>query len=195
MCHRATCPGRHRAAEPHSRPETAAVHLEIHGAKTLGEALRWGSLGVVQIRQALLVLIISKTNMIAAIMCIMFQRFVAHLSATCRSSLSDSSLIFQRPSHRSYTSDSLVSAFACSDRLALSLVVYSLVERLGRWCKARGSTSHYLQHICLISFAHLHWGVAGRALGPPLIQRCRSVAVCLQTFLLICYPTCCTRAG
>jgi hypothetical protein len=123
------------------------------------------------------------------------QRLVAHLSATCRSSLSDSSLISQRPSHRSYTSDSLVSAFACSDRLALSLVVYSLVERLGRWCKARGSTSHYLQHICLISFAHLHWGFAGRALGPPLIQRCRSVAVCLQTFLLICYPTCCTRAG
>ena len=122
MCHRATRPGRHRAAEPHARPETAAVHLEVHGARTLGEALCWGSLGVVQIQQALLVLIISKTNMIAAIMCIIFQRLVAHLSATCRSSLSDSSLISQRPSHRSYTSDSLVSAFACSDCVARSLL-------------------------------------------------------------------------
>jgi hypothetical protein len=157
-CHTATCPGNHRAAGPHWSPETTAVHPGVHGAKTYGEALCTGSLGVVPVRQALLVLINSKTNLIAAIMCIIFQRLVAHLSATrrsslselcivhilatllsqqlhvatvllvhflatCRSSLSDLSLISQRLSHRSYTNDSFVSAFGCSDRVALSLVV------------------------------------------------------------------------
>jgi hypothetical protein len=150
-------------------------------------ANRRSSLSDIRIAHILAALLSQHSHVVATVL-------LVHFLATCRSSLSDLSLISQRLSHRSYTSDSLVSAFACSDRVARSLVVCSLVERLGRWCKAKGSTSHYMQQLCLISFAHLHWGLAGSALGPPLNQRCRSVAVCWLIFLLIWYPTCCTRA-
>ena len=78
-CRRAACPGGHRAAGPHSGPEAAAVHHGAHGAEPLGEALCLRALGVVQIRQALFVLINSNTKVIAAIVC------VAHYNvAACR---------------------------------------------------------------------------------------------------------------
>jgi hypothetical protein len=77
--HRGACPGGHRATGPEA-PETAAVHHGVHGAKTPGEGP--GSLGVVPVRQARLVLFNSKTNVIAPTVCVISPRLVAHLSAT-----------------------------------------------------------------------------------------------------------------